>query len=119
MNTAPTNQDPWDACLPGELHRMVVRVKTRRRRRFLKQLGGAAAAVFVVGAGAYVTGRWLRRPTEYHFGGIACREVKRQVSDYRAKRLAPGLMRRISIHLRECPLCGPAYRRMTAEVASA
>ncbi len=67
-------------------------------------------------AAAYFTTGWLRQPTEYRYGGIACSEVKPLLPDYLAKKLDAELVRKIDVHLTECPDCRPMYRRMVKEM---
>jgi hypothetical protein len=117
MNDTPKDRDQWERCPPGELQRLVHRVRTRQRRQVLKRLAGVGAALVLIGAGGYVAGQWWHQPTEHHFGGIACSEVMRLLPDYRANKLDAELARRISIHLEKCPNCGPAYRRATSAKA--
>lgn len=116
MDVKTKNQDPWNECPPGELQRMAERLKIRQRRQALKRIGSAATALTVVSAGGYVAGRWLLGPAENRYGGIACSEVMPLLTDYRAKKLDPPLMRKIAAHLAECPHCGPMYRKMAAEM---
>ncbi len=117
MNATPKNHDQWRPCLPGELRRMVDHVKARRRREFVKQLAGAGAALVLIGTGGYLAGQWLQRPTEYHFGGIACGEVMRLLPDYRANKLDVGQHKQISTHLEKCPNCGSMHRHVVPGTA--
>ncbi len=109
MSTPSADRDPWDACPPGELQRMVGRTRIRQRRRFLKRLGGTAAGLAAIAAGGF----WLLQPGEYHFGGIACSEVMSLLPDYRANKLPAELKEKVSLHLAKCPECGPHYRGMS------
>jgi hypothetical protein len=118
MNTPAEPQDEWIACCPGELQRMVGRIKNRQRRQFLIQLGAAASTIVVLGAGGYFALRQSEQPTEYRYGGIACSEVMPLLPEYRVGKLDPELTRQITVHLEKCPNCGPMYRRMIGEMAS-
>ncbi len=116
MNTESAHQDQWDACPAGELQRMVGRIKARRQRRLLTQVGSTAAALLTAFAAAFFTTGWLRQPTECRFGGIACSEVKPLLPDFLAEKLDAELARKVDIHLQQCPDCGPMYRRMVTEM---
>lgn len=114
MNDQPPNEDLWQACPQGELQKMVRGVRTRRRRQMLKQFGTATASLFLVGIVGYVsTDRWLGSDG-FPPGGIACNEVMRLLPAFHARKLEPTLAQKVSIHLDECPQCGPAYEQMVA-----
>jgi len=93
---------------------MVREIRLRQRRKLLKQLGTAAASLFVVGGAAYVAAdRWLW-PEKSPPGGIACSEVGPLLPAYCEQELEPTLAEKVTVHLDACPECGPAYEKMVA-----
>jgi hypothetical protein len=114
MNDQATGHDDWVPCPPGELERIGKRVRGIERRRVLKQLAGAAAAVAAVGLSGYLVGRGLWQPGALDSDVIACEEVMRRLQDYQQGRLDAEWTRMVARHLDTCPHCGAAYRRMLA-----
>ncbi len=116
MDKKSTPVDDWQPCPPGELKRMADRIRLRERRKALKKMGAAGAALLVAVGGGYLAKEWFDQPREYHFGGIACSEVMPLLPDYRAGKLDELLRNQVSEHLDKCPNCGPMYRRMLDEM---
>ena len=114
MNREMLQSDQWEPCTPGELQRVVTRIKTHERRLMLKQLGGGAAGVLVLGVGGYLASQYGPRSSQQRYGGIACSEVMRLMPRYRARELSAELTRKIQIHVAECPRCGKMARESSA-----
>ena len=114
MNREMLESDQWEPCAPGELQRVVTRIKTHERRLMLKQLGGAVAGVFVLGVGGYLASQHEPWSSPQRYGGIACGEVMRLMPRYRARELSTELTQKIQIHLAECPRCGKMAREASA-----
>ena len=114
MNREILQSDQWEPCTPGELQRLATRLKTHERRLMLKQLGGVAAGVLVLGVGGYLASQHWPRSSEQRYGGIACAEVMRLMPRYRARELSAELTQKIQIHLAECPQCGKMARKPSA-----
>lgn len=110
MSQPLSTSDSWQDCPPGELKRMLETIKIRGRRRALKQLGALGAAIAVSGIGGHAAITRTYFPRETRYGGLACREVMELLSNYRAKRLSDELSRKVTLHLRQCPDCGPRFR---------
>lgn len=110
MNQALSSNERWQDCPPGELQRILETIKIRRRRRALRQLGGAGAAIALMGIFGYNAINWTSLPQEKRYGGLACSEVMELLPDYQARRLSAKLSRQVTIHLRQCPDCGPRFR---------
>ncbi len=106
----------WAACPEGGLQQLVDELHARRRREFLKRLASTATVVVALGAGGYVAAGWLRQAMEYRYGGLTCSEVRRLAADYHAKRLDLETTRKMTIHLKKCPRCGPDYREKYGEL---
>jgi len=117
MSQPLSTSDSWQDCPPGELKRMLGTIQVRHRRRALKQIGAAGATIAVFGLVGYAAiGRtYFLRETRY--GGLACREVMELLPDYRAKRLSAELSRKVTLHLRQCPDCGPRFRSAGGRVS--
>ena len=110
MNQESANLDKWDACPPGELRRMVRQMEVRQRRQVLKQVGGVAAALVVVGAGGYLAGDWLFGPP----GGITCDRAMHFCENFRPDELNAEQRRKVFSHLDGCAKCGPKYAKWRA-----
>ena len=110
MTKKYSSEDAWSDCAPGELQRVAVRLRGRRRREFLRQAGSVAAGVVVLGAGGYLATRTGTSTPDQPYGGIACVEVVRLMPRYRANELSADLAEKIQIHLARCPECGKMDR---------
>ena len=103
MNREMLQSDQWQPCTPGELRRMVTRVRTHQRRLMLKQVGGIAAGVLVLGVGGYLASQHLPQSSEQHYGGIACSDVMRLMPKYQAGEFAVELTEKIKVLSRSAP----------------
>ena len=112
MNTDRTS-DTWEGCPPGELKQMVGQIRLDERRRFLRQVAKGSAAVILLGAGGVVASQWLLKDRMDRFGGLACSRVMELLPTYKGRQLEDDLMRRVAIHLENCPKCEAHYQGMT------
>jgi hypothetical protein len=96
---------------------MLETIQVRHRRRALKQLGAAGAAVVVFGIVGYAAIGRTHFPRETRYGGLACGEVMELLPDYQAKRLSAELSHKVTLHLRQCPDCGPTFRSAGGRVS--
>lgn len=117
MHESAVSQERWVRCPPGELERVARRERVDKRRQALGKLAGVSAVMAFSGVGGFFVARWLLKSTEYRFGGIACSDVVPLFRDYYQERLGDELTRKVSLHLEQCPHCGPAYRHMAATMA--
>lgn len=113
MNREVHQGDPWQPCTPGELRRMVTRIKTEERRLMLKQVGGVVAGVLVLGVGGHLASQHWPRSSEPRYGGIACSEVRPLMPEYQAGELAAKLTEKIKAHLARRPQCRKIAREMS------
>jgi hypothetical protein len=102
---APSPDDTWLPCPPGELTRVAQR---RRARRRLPIVGAAAAALLLL------TLAWQRWPQgdlrprfggEPNYGGIVCSDLRSRLGDYVSQRLDAETKARIDEHVLLCPPC--------------
>jgi len=111
MNQSLSSPEPWRDCPPGELLRMLRTIKIDQRRRAMKQLAATGAAIVVFGGVGYAAFDRARSPRAGRYGGLACSGVLVLLPDYRARRLSADRSRQVTLHLRDCPNCGPAFRK--------
>jgi hypothetical protein len=121
MNESTPDHDAWQPCPPGEIGRMVGQLNTQRRRQQIKQFGVGVAALVLLAA-VVIAGRGLLTrpsPSGPLYGGIACSQVMPLMQAYHDGTLAPGLTKKVRIHLEQCPNCGAKYRQLYAHAAVA
>lgn len=117
MNEINRHDEPWQACPTGTVSRMAGELRSRRKARTQRRVAvasgvGVALVAVAVGLGLSI---FLRGPTEYRFGGIACSEVRALLPEYLQGALADRqLAQSIDQHLAECPHCGPLVDQMQA-----
>jgi anti-sigma factor RsiW len=119
-NETKRNDDAWLPCAAGEIQQFVRRRKNRRRAIFAAQLAGGA--VFGGILALLVTGMpdFLRRDKgmpEYHYGGIACKDVQTQAQADMKGQLDPETAAKIREHLRQCPHCPELIEKMKKQNA--
>lgn len=114
MDASHQTEAQWQSCKPGTLTSRGAAAKASgRRRRLALQVAGAGCAIAAVGFGVWLAshpGSIDRR--EFHYGGIACRDVRANMADYQMRRLPDELTRRIAAHLEQCPACQKVMRTM-------
>lgn len=118
MKRQPSDNDHWKPCPPGELKRLVGRIKTQRRIRLVNwALVASLAVVLCVWAGVYFS--TLPHSGEYNFAGITCSEVHELGPRYMAGTLPQDRLEQIGRHIAQCPDCGPFLERMQRSMSSA
>jgi hypothetical protein len=112
MSTSDRISEDWQSCPPGELQRLPGTIRIRERRKFLNQVARATAGILLLGIGGYVAWDLADSDAKGLPGGLACQDVMDRLTDYQASRLSPQMARRVAVHLKNCPDCSAAYRRM-------
>lgn len=114
MTDAEIREDGWQPCAPGEISGMVIRLQDRRRAVVVGRTTFAAALVLCAAAVSQYSGL---SPAEHDCGGIVCSDVMAHLDAYRAGNLDGKTTGQVRVHLEECPVCGPKFRKMTGESA--
>lgn len=109
MSATSRGEDQWEPCPSGEVRRMVGDMKSRRRIRKIRRVATVSVALLLIGGlGLYLVPRpGPPADGDFHFGGIACSEVRLSMPKMMAGGLDDGTMSRIQQHVSECPYCGP------------
>jgi anti-sigma factor RsiW len=99
--------DHWDACPEGELHRMADRIRAVNRRRVANRAAVAGAALLVAVTAIGLASPWLRGmwTTAEEPAPIACERVRHLMPAYVSSSLSPALTERIAHHLERCEAC--------------
>jgi len=120
MNQHHAQSDAWQPCQGGELQQLADRQRRQGLRRATAIYGGAVAAIVALVVVGVFALQAMQNGGEYHYGGIACTDVKKVLRDYASGKLAAedaDKARQIKIHLEKCPACGPLYREMIQPTA--
>jgi predicted anti-sigma-YlaC factor YlaD len=110
MQDSPPNQEPWQACPPGEISNMVTGIRREQRRKALRTMALASSTVVLGGLGVYA----LTRPDQQNENpaGLACAEVKPLLPKYVSGDLPLKLRRQITQHLEKCHHCREVRERI-------
>ncbi len=102
-------EEHWKSCPPGELNRLGMRLRGRRRQQQVVRSTAALAAVLLLGLGL-----WTLRPgpTEYHFAGISCSKVQDLAMAYANQDLETDLTDQVESHVEQCPHCQERFKAM-------
>lgn len=116
-NAQAHSLEDWEPCDGGELRQVVWRVKTDRRNRDIVRIGGVGVILLLCTFAATLVWQQANQ-SGYDYGGITCKEVESHLPAYKEDRLDDRqLVKRIRVHLAECPHCGPLYEKMSQSSA--
>lgn len=119
VNTTNSNSNDsggWQSCPPGELGRVAVRLRGRRRSRRLAQFVAAGAVLLIVAGTGYLQ-FGLRAPGPaddpsqspgpegFNYGGITCAGMHRVEAALKAGTLDAATLARVRKHVELCPQC--------------
>lgn len=98
--------DQWQACPPGELATIGIRLRTARRRRTLRIAGGSVATVLALVAVVWTSMDmpWSL-PWRNSIGKIDCPTCKARLADYERGALPQDQMAEVRAHLAGCAWC--------------
>jgi hypothetical protein len=118
MNSNANQPQEWKPCDSGFLVAFANQTKSAQRRRVATRIGlGASVLLVAISLGVWSTGLWSSSEENY-FGGIACHEVGENLPAMMAGTISGELRAKIEEHLRHCPRCQEAMRKMEAGHAS-
>ncbi len=112
--------EKWKPCPPGTLANIAGAMRRERRRRWAVQVVSAALGILLAAVFIY----WFERPpndpgpTEFHYGGISCTEVRQQMQQYMMGQASPEVREKIRAHLAECKPCQELLRQMGHTVSA-
>jgi hypothetical protein len=112
MNADSNHTESWTPCAAGALQTLARRLKVRRRLHGIIRAAGVAVVLLCVTALSVWSVGLLRGEREYHFGGIACHEVRANLDAFATGALSDELTERIEIHLKQCPACQEVMKQM-------
>lgn len=114
MKPNATNSNHWENCRPGEVGRLVHRLKYRRRQRTVKAgLVAISACTLLLVAGITWYGGQTSQVSRRNFaGGITCRDVLQQATQFVNRELDVATSGKIRLHLEQCPNCRERIERM-------
>lgn len=98
----------WGPCPTGEVHRLVHRMRARRRLHVVAAALFCSAALGVlvtVAASIAPPHRQSSTSPAQLVAGLTCGDVKAKLDGYRAGTLETKLMHKIERHLAQCPHC--------------
>jgi hypothetical protein len=114
MSVDPQSSQEWRPCDSGLLVGFARRARSERRNRVVSRVAaGAAVVLLAVSVGLWGSGRWSGNEENY-FGGIACHEVGKNLPAMMAGTISDELRAKVEEHLRQCPRCQEAMRKMEA-----
>ena len=103
------NLNGWERCPPGDLARLLKKLRHRRQRRIFLQ---TAAATLVVATGGASLWFALGPSGDPRPGGLACEEVEKLTPAYAKGQLDPATREKVRRHVAVCPRCGPMFKAM-------
>lgn len=120
MNAFNQPDEHWTSCERGTLTRIGADAKARQRRQTAWRAAAWICSVLLVGVGVWMAVRpGPVNDQQFNFGGIACREVRANMGEYKMHRLPPKLSEQIAAHLKQCPACQEFMKNMPRERAAA
>ena len=104
--TANSNADDWSDCSPGEVSKMVNRLRAERRIHQILQTTSAVGIVaLMVVSGYFIKQSVLPSESGQNVAGIYCSEVQKLGKDYMAEKLDKNKSAQIQNHLADCESC--------------
>ncbi len=117
MNTDSKHTD-WEPCPRGTLSGLSDGLKRRRRRGDLSRAAGVVSVLLVALVASWYAVQPKPGHPEFHFGGIACSEVQRDLPKYLAGELEQSIVDKIDLHLAACDHCREAVEHMRSSRAT-
>lgn len=116
-NPTETSSDAWEPCPPGELHRLVNSTRMFRRARTIRRSVLAGGAATIVAFAAWITVSQLL-PQQHCIAGLYCKEVRLEMPDLIAMRLAPERAEQLKAHIALCADCRRLKEAMESKKAT-
>jgi hypothetical protein len=109
MNPTPNTSDGWQDCRPGEVSRMVDRLRRRRRQRTFGQAAAVTAGLLVAVFAAF---QWFGAdPAARVVQPIACKRVHDLAPTFVAGKLDAERSEQVEHHLGRCRTCRHYFAR--------
>ena len=112
MNTKPSNNDGWNACPPGELGRMVDRLRADRRKQAIVRGGVVSAVTLMLAVTLWQALPMGNENVQYNYGGITCSQVQLALPQFLNDQLDEETAAKVRVHLAQCEKCRPRAEQM-------
>ncbi|TWU06598.1 hypothetical protein CA54_49950 [Symmachiella macrocystis] len=102
MSENQSNANEWQACPQGEMGRLVVGLRGKRRTRQSMVIGGTASAVIVL----LLVGNFaINKMQSPEMADLACHDVESMADKYVSGKLGPAETEHVRLHLENCRRC--------------